>query len=300
MTRRQALVATLAVAFVSMVVSAGATEWQLWLPPNGGPVKAVFVCPRWGDGARMAGLIQQKLGQRLGVATMLTRDDVNTFKESEFLSSITNTLATSALALKRPELANAPLLLWAHSNAAAYLLRCLQTIPDRVVAYCLFKSAFGHNNDFGAMSKAAIEAFGQSIWDENDRIGRGYDPGREKQVMLDHITAARKQGALIHVTLVRGTHHVIDGQENLMLAFFETALVLRVPPDADPAKGPVKLMGGREKAGWVQDPLSKAVYPYASYPAGKDPRQGWWLPARDYAAMWNGYALNAKGTLSAP
>lgn len=292
-------------AFVGFIIllaapAEAATEWQLWLPTDGSPVRAVFVCPRWGDGARMAGLIQQNLGRKLGIATMLTRDDVNTFKEAEFLVSITNTLAAAAVERKRPELANAPLLLWAHSNAAQYLLGCLRTMPDRVAAYCLFKSAFGRNNDFGTMSKPALEALGQSIWDENDYIKPGpYDQKRERQEMLDNVAAARKQGALVHVTLVRGVHHVIDGQERLMLKFFETAMELRLPANADPAKGPVRLIGGLEKNGWAQDASSKTVHSCSHDPAGRNPRQGWWLPTRDYAVEWNQYALNAKGTVEA-
>jgi len=287
------------VVYLFAAISAHAvTGWELWLPTNGMPVKAVFVAPRWGDGARMVSLIQQNLGCKLGIATMLTKDDLMTFKEPEFLSSITNTLAASAVTLKRPELANAPLLLWAHSNAAQYLLGCLKTIPDRVLSYCLFKSAYGINNDFGTMSKAAMEAFGLSIWDQNDRITREYSQDKERMLMLDNCAAARKQGALIHVVLVRGTHHMIDGQEQLMLKFFETALAMRMPAGANPAKGPVKLIGGFEKKGWIQVQSSKAVATYSGLPAGTNPRQGWWLPTRDYAVMWNGYALNAKGTVA--
>lgn len=281
-------------------LAADRTEWTLWVPSNPAPVKAVFVCPRWGDGARMSALVRESFGERLGVGTMLTVEDVNTFRENHFFHSITNTLAVAAVERRRPELANAPLLLWAHSNAAQFALRCLREIPERVVAYCLFKSAYGHNNDFGTMSPAALDAFGQSIWDENDRITRDYNQAYEKRAMFENISAARKQGALIHVTLVRGTHHVIDGQEKLMLSFFETAMAQRLPAGADPAEGAVKLAGGLEKSGWVHDWQAKTAHPVAAYPAGRDPRQGWWLPTRDYAVLWNDYALNARGTVAPP
>ena len=92
-----------------------------------------------------------------------------------------------------PELANVPLLIWAHSNAAWYLQNTLKIMPERVAAYCLFKSAFGKNNDLGTMPKDAIAAFGLSIWDENDRIGKGYDNQREKKLMLDNLAAVRQQ-----------------------------------------------------------------------------------------------------------
>jgi len=287
----------------SEVPADGTAVWELWLPPNGMPVRAVLVCPRWGDGARMVQLVQEHLGAKLGVGTMLSRRDaeiLNQFKDPAFVASITDCLARSAVKRKRPELAHVPLLLWAHSNAAWYLQNSLKILPERVAAYCLFKSAFGKNNDLGTMSQDAVAAFGQSIWDENDRIGNGYDNQREKKLMLHNLAAARKQGALVHVTLVRGTHHVIDGQEKLMLAFFESAIAMRIPRNANPAKGPVKLVSGLEKIGWVQDKSSQAVYAADRYPAGKDPRQGWWLPTREYAEVWNAYALNAKGTVAAP
>ena len=286
----------------STVPADGTKVWELWLPPNATPVRAVLVCPRWGDGAKMVKIAQENLGAKLGVATMLSWRDgdiLDQFKDPAFVASITNCLATSADRLNRPELANAPLLIWAHSNAAWYLQNTLKIMPERVAAYCLFKSAFGKNNELGTMSKDAVAAFGLSIWDENDRIGKGYDNQREKKLMLDNLAAARKQGALVHVALVRGTHHLIDGQEKLMLAFFESALAMRIPPDASPAKGPVKLVCGLEKTGWVQDEATKTVYAANRYPAGKDPRRGWWLPTREYAQLWNAYAGNAKGTVAA-
>ncbi len=318
-----ALAASLASAAPPAAAAAGATEWELWLPPSGKPVKAVFVCPRWGDGANMVNLIQKNLGEELGIATLLTREDKLTFKEDHFVPSIAKTLSAAAAERKHPELARAPLLLWSHSNSAAYIQRSLREYPERIIAYCLFKPAFGHNTDLGtgtagdiaeygykspvakdtelrSLSKAATQVLGQCIWDMNDRIkSPGYNQDHERTVMLKNMADARKQGALIHVTLVRGTHHMIDGQQGLMLAFFKTAMAMRLPPNADAAKAPVKLVGGLEPGGLLQDGESKAVLTYAGYPKEKNPRDGWWLPTREYAGLWNGYALNAKGTLVA-
>ena len=250
------------------------------------PVRAVVVCPRWGDGAKMVKLVQDSMGAKLGVGTMLSRHDgdiLDQFKDPAFIASITNCLETSAVKLEHPELAHVPLLLWAHSNAAWYLQNSLKIMPERVAAYCLFKSAYGKNNDLGIMSKDAVAALGQSIWDENDHITKDYNNATEKKLMLENMAAARKQGALVHVILVRGTHHLIDGQEKLMLAFFESAIAMRIPKDADPAKGPVRLIGGLEKVGWIQDE-TKTVHAADSYPVGKDPLQGWWLPTRETSA----------------
>ena len=85
-----------------------------------------------------------------------------------------------------------------------------------------------------------------------------------------------------------------------MLAFFESAIAMRIPPSVNQAKEPVKLVSGLEKIGWIQDESSKTVHPLEHYTAGKDPRRGWWLPTREYAELWNAYARNAKGTVVAP
>jgi len=284
----------------------------------------VFVCPRWGDGANMVQIIQKNLGEELGIATLLTREDKLTFKEPHFVPSIAKTLSASALERKHPELALAPLLLWSHSNSAAYVQRCLKEFPERIIAYCLFKPAFGHNTDLGTgtacetpeygypsrvskdtelkpMSKAAKEVLGQTIWDMSDRIkSPGYNQEHERTVMLKNMADARRQGALVHMTLVRGTHHIIDGQQDLMLAFFKNAMAMRLPPNADPAKGPVKLIGRLEEKGMLQDGATKSVHAYADFPGGENRRDAWWLPSREYALLWNGYALNAKGTVVAP
>ena len=301
--------------------AADKTEWELWLPKS--PVRAVFVAPRWGDGAHMVKIVQKNLGEKLGVATMLTRADALTFKEPHFFPSITNTMAMAAVEHKRPELAGAPLLLWSHSNSAAYIHRCLKEIPERIIAYCLFKPAFGSNTDVGTgnaidtpgygfvshelpekdlkqMSKAAKEAFGVCIWDMNDRINSpGYNQDHERNSMLKNMANARKQGALVHVTLVRGTHHMIDGQQDLMMAFFETAMAMRLPQSSKLATGPVKLIAGLERKSAIQDLESKKVYTYLDYPENEQ-REGWWLPSWKYAATWNDYALNAKGEIIEP
>jgi hypothetical protein len=303
---------------------AGKTEWELWLPPSGKTVTAVFVCPRWGDGANMAKIIQTNLGESLGVATLLTREDKLTFKEDHFGPSIARTLSAAAVERNHPELAHAPLLLWSHSNAAAYVQRCLREFPERIIAYCLFKSAFGHNNDLGTgpaletpgygykspvvsdtqqqtMSKAATQVLGQGIWDMNDRINSpGYNQDHERTVMLKNMADARKQGALVHVAMVRGTHHMIDGQQELMLSFFKTAMAMRLAPNTDAKKGPVKLTVGLEERGLLQDGATRSIHSDADYPSGGNRREGWWLPSRDYAVLWNNYALNAKGTVVAP
>jgi hypothetical protein len=314
------LILTLIMCLSIQSQAADKTEWELWMPPNNAVVKAVFVAPRWGDGATMVRVIQQHLGAKLGIATLLSRTDELTFKEPHFVPSIPKTLSDAATELKHPELANAPLLLWSHSNAAAYIQRSLHVMPERIIAYCLFKSAFGHNNDLGTgkaaetlpygyvspieknsrekISQAATQVFGQTIWDKNDKISSpGYNQDHERRAMFTNIAAARKQGARIHVTIVQGTHHIIDGQESLMLNFFETAMAMRLPPDAGASKGPVKLVNVSENKGAFHDWTTNAVYAQETFPKDKDHRDSWWLPTWSYATLWNAYALNAKGRM---
>ena len=80
-----------------------------------------------------------------------------------------------------------------------------------------------------------------------------------------------------------------------MLAFFRTAMALRLPPNADGAKGPVMLVAGLEERGFLQDKSTKVIHAFADFPSAGNRRDAWWLPGRDYAARWNDYALNAKG-----
>jgi hypothetical protein len=100
--------------------------------------------------------------------------------------------------------------------------------------------------------------------------------------------------------MVRGTHHMIDGQQELMLSFFKTAMAMRLAPNTDAKKGPVKLTVGLEERGLLQDGATRSIHSDADYPSGGNRREGWWLPSRDYAVLWNNYALNAKGTVVAP
>ena len=148
------------------------------------------------------------------------------------------------------------------------------------------------------MSVAAKAVFGLSIWDMNDRIkSPGYNQENERAVMLKNLGEARRQGALVGVALVKGTHHVIDGQQELMLGFFRAAMAMRLPA-GELGAGPVKLVGGLEEAGWVQDGETTVVRGYAAGGAEKKRMEGWWMPTREYAVLWHGSALNGNGTVA--
>jgi hypothetical protein len=109
-----------------------------------------------------------------------------------------------------------------------------------------------------------------------------------------------------------GPHWPTDPTFNIMLAFLKSAFLVRVPPDADPRKGRVKLVELPEKGGWLGRNLDGNrvrladrwawekevvvkqkldIAPYEEF-AG-DRTTASWFPTEDYARKWQEFCLTA-------
>jgi hypothetical protein len=198
------------------------------------------------------------------------------------------------------EVVSAPLCLFGHSNATAFVSGFGGKHPERVFAWIAFKSAFGKQ-----FSEPAIYPIpGLVLSGENDRS--------YFQDQLETVKNLRKEHrARMHMIVEPGGGHWGEGPRGtktlpIVMAFIRTAYHLRVPADADPSKGPPRLIDAAEEKGWLGKNLDGVrvrddkfqwswktpvvvgqlleIAPYAQF-AGYESEASW-LPTEEYARKW--------------
>jgi hypothetical protein len=269
-------------------------SYKLWLPETD-PIKGVFLFNSYGSfkGFGEDRRIRQ-LGTELGCAVVST-DTSDYAGACEALSDFAR-LAT------RPDLAFAPLFVFGHSNSTNTMAQFAKTIPDRIIAWVAMKSAYGEQ--FSVPEIYKIPGMVVSGEKDNDYF----------QNQLATVKKLRKEhNVLMHMIVeADGPHWPTDPTFDIMLAFLKNTFLVRVPADADPRKGRVKLIELAEKSGWLGRNLDGVrirvpdrwtwekevdvrqkleIGPYNEFPG--DRLQASWFPTEDYARKWQEFCQTA-------
>lgn len=188
-----------------------------------------------------------------------------------------------------PELINAPWLPIGHSNGGqmSYGLNALR--PDRVIAMVVSKGGYYCTPRPVA---AALRTPGLLIAGEVDLSER-------RQAIHELFTVNRPRGALWAWVEEEGTDHAERNSNQLIRPFIAECVSLRLPPDADPRKGPVKLRDIPEESGWlVSEDTYKTgfadISSYADYRGNR--RSAGWLPSQRVAMIFRAFASYHKAT----
>ncbi|MDP2989013.1 MAG: hypothetical protein Q8O57_00405, partial [Kiritimatiellota bacterium] len=104
----------------------------------------------------------------------------------------------------------------------------------------------------------------------------------------------KENNALMQLVVEPGVGHGHNASKSwtIVLAFIKTLFALRVPQDADLAKGPVKLKAIKEADGWLGQNWNAQTGGYQKLPIAAyadfsgDKAQASWLPTADYARQW--------------
>jgi len=273
--------------------------YRLWLP-EGNPAKGIFLLNSygcWGKFSESAAI--RELAAELGCAVVASSG-------SNYDGAL-EALADLARQSGRPELAFAPLFVFSHSNSTPAMAAFAAGVPDRIIAWCAFKSAFGAQFS----SPKIYRIPGQVISGEKD-----------DSYFQDQLATVKKirqeSGGLVHMIVEPNGPHMPAGEESfkitgesssftIVLAFMKDTFLLRVPAHADPRKGKVKLVELAEKDGWLGRNLEGVrlnahsgapwhwdrevdvrqkleIAPYDKFTG--DPKQASWLPSEDYAYKW--------------
>lgn len=275
-------------------------ERHLWLPKGVTRIRAVFLFTSHGSFRGFSASKEiQALSRELQCGIVLSEDP---HPDPEPMLEVLETFAARS---GHPEIANAPLFLFGHSNSSRDIGRFATRVPERVAGWVAMKSAYGEQ--FSVPELYSIP-------------GMVVSGNEDHSYFSDQLATVRKlrreHGALMHMLIeADGPHWPVESTFEIMMAFLKNVFYLRVPYDGDATLAPVQLTHLAEKDGWLgQNVAGKRVKngtdwkweqptdvkrlleiaPFAEYPA--DAKDASWFPNADYARKWQEYCHTVKVT----
>jgi MYXO-CTERM domain-containing protein len=262
--------------------AAGNVSIKLTLPAGVAKVKGILIFTVRGLASGWAASQGFKdLAMRLesAIATVSGGDDLNDGSypkrcaSGEF-NNVPMALSKIATDSMHPELANAPLVTIGHSHGGDYWNWFNACHPDRVAMVFVHASG-GVNYSAAALETPVLYELGTG-----DLIENGSKKPRAGMFVN------RSKGAPMALIIGQGEGHdqVTALSLSGVIAVIEGIFKLRVPADADPAKGPVRLLDIDETRGWLGNNYTKDIAPYAMYMGDKS--QTSFLPNEEVAKKW--------------
>lgn len=177
----------------------------------------------------------------------------------------------------RPELTNAPWLLFGMSGGAGWAMDMAILYPDRTIA------AFprGSSSDRGTISEAYQVPIMMSAG-ENDGFAAG---------MISRFDEHRPQGALWSLAITPNEGHTLGKAWDMALIFFDSIVQQRLP-ESVPEDGPVQLLPINETQVWLGDNTTSDIAPESSYSGDKS--QASLLPDETTAQKWQQFVTTGQ------
>jgi MYXO-CTERM domain-containing protein len=258
---------------------------NLTIPDGVTVVKGMLVVTSVGAGPGLGHSADlQDMAKRLQLASIfLTGENAfasyaNRCTGGEF-KGVLDAIAKAGMAMNHPELANAPIVAVGHSHGGDYWNYFNACFPERFAV--IFDKSAGGVQYTGAALKTPM------VWEvgTNDLMN---SMGHFRADMFAH----RPKGQILSLVLGPGEGHgtVTPGPRLMAAQLVEAIFKLRVPGEADPSKGPVKLNDIDESSGqyWLGDNYSKEIAPYASSPDKGALFKTSFLPTEELANKWKG------------
>ena len=188
-----------------------------------------------------------------------------------------------------PEIGNAPLFLYGHSNGTGFSAVFPSYEPERVWGWVSMRPGI----TFQVYQPGAAQVPGLVIFGEDDHfLAR---PSREENLAVVSVLR-KKHGALWNIAVEPKTGHG-PGEKTwpLVFSFLRHTFVALVPADADPRKGPVKLKTPAPELGYLGENWDSAkggyqeltIAPFAGFSGDKSTAS--WLVNAAYAADWQAF-----------
>lgn len=169
----------------------------------------------------------------------------------------------------RPEVENAPLILWGHSAGGQFNYEFACWKPERVAAFIVNKGGYYHTMNPSAETRNIPALFFIGAKDEEFRIKN----------ITEIFHSGRDKGALWALAVEPDSGHEIGGTRELAMWFFETIIPLRLKANSELAE----LTGD---SGWVGDNSTFEIKPAES----STNHVGSWLPNGLMARRWRDFA----------
>jgi len=268
--------------------------FDLWLPEGVGVIKGLVVISGHGSGTglhRHPGLRQLARELHLGIFKFIGDPVQRGFWPRSLLYERLQAFARKS---GHPEVAHAPLFLYGHSNGTGFSAVFPATEGARVWAWVSMRPGI----TFQVYQPGAAQVPGLVIFGEDDQfLAR---PSKAENLAVVPLMR-RKHNAVWNYAVEAKTGHG-PGEKTwpLVFSFLRHTFAARVPADADPRKGPVKLNALAVERGHLgqnwdaakggHQPLATA--PFASF-AGDQPSASWLVNAA-YAADWQAFQRDGE------
>ncbi|MEI6602500.1 MAG: sugar-binding protein [Clostridia bacterium] len=255
---------------------------RLWIPSVTAPVKGLIIIGNGGNGDwryesahRELQVFARKYG--FGVVSHAGIIGSRTYEENGRI--ILNAFKLFAKIGKNPELANVPFIYSGSSSGGASAYGMMNFAPSRTIAITSNVTA-GFNP--ATPSDAALKVPAMFTTGEFDGSFQG---------MKAMVRGARARGALWSWLGVQGMAHEHRRTYHMFLPFWAKCITMRMPANANPKSGPVKLNEIKEDTGWLTDDTTWAsgyttIAPYADYMGVK--ADAGWIIDKDIAYLYRG------------
>lgn len=269
-------------------------KFDLWIPEGIGTVRGIVVMTGHGSGE---GLFRRpdmrQLARDLHLA--LFKFVGNPMQRGFWPRSLLyDRLKDFGARSQHPELVNAPLFLYGHSNGTGFSAIFTATEGARVWGWVSMRPG----TTFQVYQPGAAQVPGMVIFGEDD--GFFARPSKEENMAV--VEAMRKKHhALWHYAVEPKTGHG-PGEKTwpLVFSFLRHSFAARVPADADASKGPVKLNEISVETGhlgqnWnakTGDYQTLPIAPFADFTGDKSTAS--WLLNAAYAADWQTFQRDGQ------
>ncbi len=262
---------------------------KMWVPPEVSPVRGMFIIGHGGGNGDSRNFPRDVNFRAYAVRHGFAVVGLHWFPGREVYEDgakvFFHALDEFAKLGSHPEIAHLPFVIFGGSNggATSYALAC--AAPERAI--CFTPNAAGWWNPKDPPD-AAIKVPGLFLVGLFDPFMRGTGIDDTRKLVYN----ARARGAR-WCWIAEEKGHEEGACYAICTKYWDRCIELRLPPDADPAQGPVKLNDLPEESGWLADQESwdsglTVIAPYDAYEGDKS--IAGWLPDRDTAFLYRAVA----------
>jgi acetyl esterase/lipase len=185
---------------------------------------------------------------------------------------------------KHPEIEHANYICWGHSAGGVGVAKAADKLPERMIAGCIIRSPNEKDEPKLEISKGMPKV--PLIL--TPALRDGFVPVSAPTALFER---GRKEDAVWTLAIEPGGTHAPEGATNIVVAWLDAVIKMRLPADGDYAKGPVKLNEIDVTKGWLGDVKTFDVGAFDTFKGEKV--KAAWLPNETVAKQWKTYVSAA-------
>jgi hypothetical protein len=269
----------------------GIQHTKMWVPPGPEPVRGVLLHGNPGGYGDTRNQPRDGRLQEFAARHRFAIMGVTSFPGGEVYPHLAEVIVRSmddwAELGFHPEIAHLPMIARGSSNAGVTAYSLAAYAPERMV--CITPNVGPRYNPYPPPDEMLRVPALMHVGPEDPFFPDGVEATRE---LFDY---ARPKGALWAWDAEKGKGHEIAHIDDVDMKYYEQIIPMRLPKDAGPRGGPVRLVELPEESGWLADTDSWGsgltyVAPFADYERDRDAAA--WLPTADLAFLYRAVATH--------